>query len=169
MSSERVAYKGKLLKVYVMKKRLPHGYVATYEIIKHPGAALIVPFLSREKVLLIRLLRPVVKKYIYEFPAGTLDKGEKPLRCAYREIIEETGYMAGKMTLLGDIFPVPGYSTERIFIFRADKLKKVEHIKEPDEVIENHIVTRAEVKRLFKSGKIVDAKTIAALAMIGWL
>jgi ADP-ribose pyrophosphatase len=165
----KTVYDGKLLKVFVKKVRLPHGYVATYEMIRHPGASLIVPFLSDDQIIMLRQLRPVVGAYIYELPAGTLDKNESPLSCAKREIIEETGYTAGRFKLIGKIFPVPGYSTERIFIYRADGLKRVEHQKEEDEVIETHILPKAQVKRLFKSGNIVDAKTIAALAFCGWL
>ena len=163
-------FNGRLLKVHVMKRRLPHGFVATYEVIKHPGAALVVPFVSRDRVIMLRQLRPVVGGYIYEFVAGTLDNGEKPLNCAKREIIEETGYTAGRFKCLGKIHPVPGYSTEVIHIFAASGLKKLDkHTPEPDEVIESHVMTRAQVRRFFKTGRITDAKTIAALAMCGIL
>lgn len=169
MRNIKEVFKGRLLKVYVGKERLPHGYVATFEMIKHPGASLIVPFLTKNKLIMLRQLRPVIGSYIYELPAGTLDKNELPLSCARREIIEETGYSASKFKLLGKIYPVPGYSTEKIFIYKAEGLKKREHIAEEDEVIESRIFTKAEIKKLFKSGKIVDAKTIAALVMCGWL
>lgn len=157
------------MNVFVQKVKLPHGYVATFETIKHPGAALIVPFLSRDKIIMLRQLRPVIKSYIYELPAGTLGKGESPLSCARREIVEETGYAAGKFTLLGKIYPVPGYSTEKIAIYRAEGLVKKGREVELDEVIESRIFTRREVERLFKSGRIVDAKTICALTFCGWL
>jgi len=169
MQSVKEVFKGRLLKVYVGKEKLPHGYVATYEMIRHPGAALIVPFLTKNKLIMLRQLRPVIGAYIYELPAGTLDKNEAPLACARREIIEETGYSAKKLTLLGKIYPVPGYSTEKIFIYKAEGLKKVERKAELDEVIENLILTKSEIRKLFKKGKIVDAKTIAALAFCGWL
>ena len=169
MKNIKQVFAGKLLKVYVGKERLPHGYIATYEMIRHPGAALIVPFLTKDKILMLRQLRPVIDSYIYELPAGTLDKNELPLRCARREIIEETGYSAGKLKLLGSIYPVPGYSTERIFIYKAEGLKKKERVAELDEVIENRIFTKMQVKKLFKSGKITDAKTICGLTMCGWL
>jgi len=165
----KTVFKGKLFRVFVKKVRLPHGFVATYEMIKHPGAALIVPFLTRDKVIMLKQLRPVIGKYIYEFPAGTLDKREAPLACARREIIEETGYAASRFKKLGVIYPVPGYSTERIFIFKAEGLKKVEHLAMEDEVIETVVLSRAEVVKLFGSGRIDDAKTIAALAYCGWL
>lgn len=162
-------YKGRLLNLFKKVETLPNGYVATFEMIRHPGAALIIPFLAKDKVILLRQLRPVIDSYIYELPAGTLDKGEGPEACARREIIEETGYSAKKITYLGKIFPVPGYSTERIFIYKAEGLKAVRREAEEDEVIEAMVFTRAQIKRLFKKGKIVDAKTISAFAMCGWL
>ena len=169
MGKVKQVFKGRLLNVFVQKVRLPHGYVATFETIKHPGAALIVPFLSKDKIIMLRQLRPVIKSYIYELPAGTLNKGESPLSCARREIIEETGYAAKKFTLLGKIYPVPGYSTEKILIYRAEGLVKKIRGVELDEVIESRAFSRAEVRRLFRSGSIVDAKTICAFTFCGWL
>ena len=155
--------------MFVKKVRLPNGYIATFEMIIHPGAALIVPILSKDKILMLRQLRPVINAYIYELPAGTLDKGESPGACARREIIEETGYSAGKLTRVGVIHPVPGYSTEKITIFKAENLRKCVRLVEKDEVITTKVFTRAQIKRLFKSGRITDAKTLCALAMCGWL
>jgi ADP-ribose pyrophosphatase len=165
----KIAFKGKLLEVLVRKRRLPNGYLATFETIKHPGAALIVPFLSKNKIIMLRQLRPVINRYIYELPAGTLNKAESALACARREIVEETGYYAKKLTIIGKIYPVPGYSTERIIIYKAQGLKRKERRTEQDEVIKSHIFTKRQIRRLFKNGKIVDAKTIAALAFCGWL
>jgi ADP-ribose pyrophosphatase len=162
-------FKGRLIDLFVKKVRLPNGYVVTLETIKHPGAALIVPFLAKDKVILLRQYRPVIDSYIYELPAGTVDSKEKPVQCARREIVEETGYSAKKLTYLGKIFPVPGYSTERIFIYKAEFLRKEEHKREKDEVIKSYVFTRPGIRKLFKSGRITDAKTIAAFAICGWL
>lgn len=169
MDKTKLVFKGRLLKVFVKKERLPNGYLATFEMIKHPGAALIIPFLSKDKVIMLRQLRPVIKSYIYELPAGTLDKNESPLSCARREIIEETGYSAKKFTLLGKIYPVPGYSTENIVIFKAEGLKKKPRVMEKDEVIESKVFNKSEIRRLFRNGKMVDAKTICAFAYCDWL
>jgi len=106
---------------------------------------------------------------MYEFPAGTLERGESPVTCARREIIEETGFHAKKLTRLGKIYPVPGYSTEMIAIYKAEALIKKERIIQQDEVIRVKIMTKKEIQNLFASGKIVDAKTICALAYINWL
>jgi len=162
-------FSGKLLKLYIKKERLPNGYVATFEMIKHPGAALIVPFLSKDKVIMLRQLRPVIDSYIYELPAGTLDVNESPLSCARREIVEETGYSARKFTLIGSIVPVPGYSTEKILIFKAEGLEKKPRVTEKDEVIKLKVYNKNEINELFKNGKIIDAKTICAFAYCGWL
>lgn len=169
MEPMKSVFKGRLLKVFVKNVRLPNGYKATFEIIKHPGAALVVPFISKDKVIILRQLRPVIGGYIYELPAGTIDKGESPLECARREIIEETGYLAGKIKKVGSIYPVPGYSTEKIVIYKAERLRPMQRHAEKDEVIEIKILTQPAVRRLFKTGRIVDAKTIAAFAFCEWL
>lgn len=162
-------FKGRILNVSVKKVRLPNGYVTNIEIVKHPGAVLVAPLLSKNKIIMLRQFRPVINAYIYELPAGTLEKNESPVTCAKREIIEETGYKSNKLKKLGAIIPVPGYSTEKIFIFKAEGLKETKRLTQPDEVIDTLIMTKQEVKRLFKLGKIVDAKTISALCMCGWL
>lgn len=166
---EKPVFKGRLLKVYRRSVKLPNGFTAFLEVIKHPGAALIVPFLNSNTVILLKQLRPVVGKYLYEFPAGTLDPGETPLACCRREIVEETGYAAARFTPLGSIYPVPGYSTERIHIYKATGLRAVEKLTQEDEIIQVEVRTRSQINRLFKTGRITDAKTICALAMTGWL
>jgi len=169
MPKNKPAFRGKLLNVRVKEQRLPNGFLARLEVVKHPGAALIIPFISSGKIIILRQFRPVLGGYLYELPAGTLDRREKPLHCARREIIEETGFSAGKLLKLGEIFPVPGYSTEKITIFKAWRLKQTGLAPEADEVIQIKILTRPQVNGLFQRKKIKDAKTICALAMAGWL
>lgn len=137
--------------------------------IKHPGAVLIVPFINPNKVVLLRQYRPIVKKFLYEFPAGTLESKERHLACAHRELIEEAGYEAKSMKKLGYIYPVPGYSTEKIIIYKASGLRPVKRCPEKDEIITHQIITKARMKSLFKTGRIVDAKTICALTLCDWL
>lgn len=142
MKKEKIIFKGKLLNVFTKRTKLPNNYIAKLEIVKHPGAALVIPFLTKEKIIILRQLRPVINSYIYELPAGTLDGRETPIKCAKREIVEEIGYSARRFTRLGEIFPVPGYSTERIIIFKAEDLKKERRINQEDEVIKSFIVTK---------------------------
>ncbi|MCK9431782.1 MAG: NUDIX hydrolase [Candidatus Omnitrophica bacterium] len=144
-----------------MKMKIP--------VIKHPGAALIVPFIEKDKVILLRQFRPVIGRYLYELPAGTREEGESLLSCARRELAEETGYSASGIARLGYIYPVPGYSTEKIVIYRACGLKKSGGHPEKDEVIRCGIAGKAMVRKLFLSGKINDAKTICAFSICGWL
>jgi ADP-ribose pyrophosphatase len=139
------------------------------DTIRHPGAALVIPLVSENKVVLLKQFRPVINAYLYELPAGTLNRDESPLACAKREIIEETGYSAARFTSLGVIYPVPGYSTEKITIFKAQGLRKQKACLEADEIITASVVTREELEKLFRAGKITDAKTISAFALCGWL
>lgn len=158
-------FEGKLLNLYLKRQKFPNGYVADLEVIKHPGAVLIVPFLAKDKIVMIRQYRPVIDSYIWELPAGTLNKGENTLSCAKRELIEEIGYSAKNWKKIGHIYPAPGYTTEDILIFQAKALKKVKRKCEVDEVIHPKVFLKKDIVKLFKSGRIVDAKTICALSM----
>lgn len=155
----------------VVKKRvkLPNGNPSELVIIEHPGAVLVVPFKSNNEIVMIRQYRPAVEKFIWELPAGTLEKGESPTNCAKRELIEETGYSAKKVLHLRDIIPVPGYSSEILKFYAAFGLKKTVKQTQDDEVIREEIFTKRQIRKMFESGKIVDSKTITALAIVGWL
>ncbi|MFA5104010.1 MAG: NUDIX hydrolase [Candidatus Margulisiibacteriota bacterium] len=182
MSSKAFVHKGRIFDFVREKITLPNGITKLYDFVKHRGAVVIIPLISRDKVVIIRQFRVVVNQYIYELPAGSIDKGEKPLACAKRELIEETGYRATAIKKIGKLIPCPGYSTEVLHIFQAKGLVLVEAphatpvhgnlspIKcDPDEIIEPLIVSRSQIRKMFRSGKILDAKTIASFAMIGWL
>ncbi len=169
MACARLIYKGRVLSLFKEKKRLPNGRIANLETIRHPGAVLIIPFLDLSHIVFIRQFRPVINKTIYELPAGTINRNETPLDCARREIIEETGYGARAIRRLGVIYPVPGYSTEKIIIYRAGDLYEKFLPGDKDEIITRCLLNRLEVKKLFKAGVLKDAKTISALAFCGWL
>jgi ADP-ribose pyrophosphatase len=160
-------FDGRLIKVFEKKTVLPNSHKMNLEIVKHPGAVLIVPYLTNKKIVLLRQYRPVIDDYMLELPAGTLAKNEKPGLCAKRELLEETGYKAKYIKKIGKIYPCPGYSTEKITFFLAQGLEKAEQSLEKDEVIEIVILTKTQIKKLFKQGKIVDAKTICALSICG--
>ena len=168
-STKVYRFKGKLLKLVIQEKRLPNGRKVRLEIIEHPGAVLIVPFLTKEKIILIRQYRPAVGRFLYELPAGTLNFGETTAICARRELIEEINYDAVKITKVKKICPVPGYSNEIITIFKAENLKMKEGFKDPDEIIQARVFTRRQIKNLIKKESILDAKTITGLALCGCL
>ncbi|HNX91273.1 MAG TPA: NUDIX hydrolase, partial [Candidatus Omnitrophota bacterium] len=159
-------FDGKLIKLFKTSKKLPNGKKGYFEEIVHPGASLIVPFIG-DKVVLIRQYRGVIGKYILELPAGTLSKGETFRQCAVREVEEETGYKAKKITKIGYIYPSPGYCNEVIHIFRAECTDKGKTNMDADEVIKTCLYPRNAVAGLLKKGKFRDSKTIAALALAG--
>lgn len=167
--TEEKVFDGRLIKLFRAERSLPNGRRCNLEMIKHPGAALIVPFLSDAELILIRQFRPVIGHYMYEFPAGTIENGESPAVCAAREIEEETGYRADTLVELGAIRPVPGYSTELITVFKATGLHLAQTNFDRDEVIENVVVSPERIKEMFRAGEIPDAKTVCGLAMCGLL
>ena len=159
---KKTVYKGKPVSVDVYNLTV-EGRKVRREIIQHPGAAAILAFDEKGKVILVKQHR-FPHGYILEIPAGTLEKSEKPIRCAYREIIEETGYEAKKMTRLISYFPSVGYNKEEIHIFVASGLKKKFELElDNDEFI---TVVKMDIKKLIgmiKTGKIIDSKTICAV------
>ncbi|NDB33210.1 MAG: NUDIX hydrolase [Nitrososphaeria archaeon] len=133
------------------------------EVIEHRGAAAILAFDEKGKIILVKQHR-FPHGYVLEIPAGTLEKGEKPLKCAFREIQEETGYKATKMTHLLTYYPSVGYNREAIHCFVAKNLKKTSGLMlDEDEIIS---VVKMDIKKLIsmiKTGKIIDSKTICAV------
>jgi ADP-ribose pyrophosphatase len=160
--------KGKF-KYLICDKKLPNGQTKRFRMIDHPGAVLIVPFMDEARIILLRQFRPALGKYLYELPCGTIDPNESPLVCAKRELIEETGYKGGTFAKLGEIYPAPGYTNEIIYLYKAGQLKAHEAEKDPDEIITTKVVDRSQIKSMFSSRKINDAKTICALVYCGWL
>ena len=145
----RHIYKGRLISLRLQEVILPNGFKVRLELITHPGAALVIPFLSRNRIIMLRQFRPAINSYLYELPAGTRNVKETPLECAKREILEETGYRADKFYFLGEIYPVPGYSSEKISIYKADILKKTAEVKgDADEILESHIFTKQKLKTI---------------------
>ena len=149
--------------------KLPNGHNGSYLCVEHIGACAIIPLISKDKVILINQFRIALEKYIWEIPAGTLEKNERPEKCANRELTEEIGYKAGKIIKLGEIYPAVGYSDEVLHIFKATDLKKTSIMQEKDEIIKPKVFSKAQVRNMVRSGKIRDSKTISAFAMMGWI
>ena len=151
---------------HVRKERwqAPNGSTFERDTVVHPGAVAIAPFDEKGRLLLIRQFRPATQDWMLEIPAGTLEKGEQPLACAKRELIEEIGFSAKKWKKLGSIFTAPGFCSERIYLFKAEELKPAFAEKDEDEHIEEPIcLTKKEVRAAIAKGKIIDAKTLSAL------
>ena len=158
---KRRIYNGKIVQLYEYSLTV-EGRKVRREIIKHPGAAAILAFDEKDKIILIRQHRFPLG-YILEIPAGTLEKGETPKRCALREIQEETGYKAKRMTHLITYYPSVGYNTEKIHCFVASGLTRVKMKLDTDEFITVKKMELPRLIKMIKSGKIIDSKTICAV------
>jgi len=154
-------YDGKIVQLDTYNLTI-EGRKVRREIIKHPGAAAILAFDEKGKIILVRQHRFPLG-YILEIPAGTLEKGESPKRCALREIQEETGYKAKKMTHLITYYPSVGYNTEEIHCFVASGLTQVKKKLDTDEFITVKKMELPRLIKMIKSGKIIDSKTICAV------
>ena len=162
LSSERI-YDGKVVNLRVDTIELPSGNVTKREIMEHGGAVSILPILPDGKIGMIKQWRSATQEYLWELPAGGLEKGENPEECARRELIEEIGYEIGKLTLLFQCYLAPGYSSEMMFGYLGEDLKLVGAQPEEDESIELVAMSLEELLPLIDSGEIRDSKTICGL------
>ena len=133
------------------------------EVIRHPGAVTILPVLEKERICLIRSYRASVDQTLIELPAGTLEPNESPEATAARELQEETGFTARRLSPLKEFFLSPGILDERMHLFLATDLTKGSPDHQPDERIENLIVQLDEALAMVDDGRIHDAKTIIGL------
>jgi len=143
--------------------KMPDGFETTREIVEHPGAVAIIPLLEPKKILVTRQYRMAAGKHLIEIPAGTLERGESPLLCAKRELVEETGYAARRIRRLFSCYLAPGYSTEKIHFFIATRLVPRKARQAEDERIALRTMDLQEGLRGIERGQIQDAKTICAL------
>jgi ADP-ribose pyrophosphatase len=163
---ERRQLHKKALEFSLERVCLPNGNEIELEMVRHPGAAAVVPFIDEHEILLIRQYRWATGGWIYEIPAGKLNPGESPQHCAERELAEEIGQRAGKIESLGSIWTVPGFSDERIHLFVASELTEVPKANEPDELIEVLRVPFREVLEMALQGELCDSKSLSALLQV---
>jgi ADP-ribose pyrophosphatase len=161
-------YTGKVVSLDVDAVRFPDGSVGELEMIRHPGASAVVPFLSdprREdpQVLLIRQYRYAADGYLFEIPAGRLDHGESPRDCAVRELKEETGCTAQQVDHLTTFYTTPGFTDERIHLFMATGISAGETKHEADEFLDLQPMLLSQALERVEKGEIQDAKTVIGL------
>ena len=161
--SRRSIHEGRVISLSLQRVVLPNGAQTDLEVVEHPGASTILPFLGPEEILLIRQHRHCAGGDILEVPAGTIHPGESPEACARREIEEETGYRAGRLEPLGWIWTTPGFTTEKIFLFAAHDLTPGRASTAADEMIAPERMGFHDAVERAASGEITDAKTIATL------
>jgi ADP-ribose pyrophosphatase len=153
-------YKNKLFSVSEEHVVDPSGFEIKRAIVHHNGSAVMMAVDGRERILLVRQYRLPARSYLWELPAGKLDKGETPLQAAKRELAEETGYHAKHWKKLVTFYPSPGYVAEKMTIFLATGLTEGKAQPMEDERIETRWFTAEEIERGIQSGKIIDAKTM---------
>ncbi len=141
----------------------PSGAALDRHVTVNAPATVILPLGSDGRILLIRQYRLPVRRRLWELPAGRCDPGESEEETARRELIEETGYRAGKLTRLLDFFPAPGFASERMIAFLAEELTAGEAEPEPYELIETRWVERTEALEMIRVNEIQDAKTIGTI------
>jgi ADP-ribose pyrophosphatase len=156
-------FQGRLLRLDRLEVELEPGRHATREVIRHPGAAVILPQLPDGRFVFVRQYRAAVGEDVLEAVAGTMGWGEDPAVCAHRELREETGCEAEELVKLGVVYPAPGYTEERLHLFLA-RLKPHAGPPRPDEDerLEPVLLTAGEISRAILEDRIRDAKTIAA-------
>jgi len=166
MSKSKTIFTGKVLTLNIDTVTLPNGVTIDLEIVRHPGAAAVVPLKDNGMVVLIKQLRHAAGGFIYEIPAGKLDRGEDPLHCAARELEEEIGYIAGRLERLTSILTAPGFTDEVIHIYKATGLTAGRQQLDRDEILEVLEISLEEAIKMIEAGTIRDAKTIVGLQLV---
>jgi ADP-ribose pyrophosphatase len=156
-------YQGGRLRVRREQHTLPDGRRVWLHAVRVPAVVYILPLLDGGRVVLIRQYRAIVGAEIWELPAGTIEPGESAEACARRELVEETGYEAGRLERLGEALADPGLTDERIFLFVARDLRPVARGLDADEYIEVAVTPLSEAYRMADAGEILDAGTLVAL------
>ena len=162
----RNIYTGRVLTLNIDTVTLPNGATIDLEMVRHPGAAAIVPFKDDGTVVLIRQFRHAAGGFIYEIPAGKLHLGEDLKACAARELEEEIGYKTDDLELVTSIFTAPGFTDEVIHIYKANRLTKGKQQLDRDEILEVMEVSLDDAITMIRNGSIRDAKTIVGLQSV---
>jgi ADP-ribose pyrophosphatase len=158
-------FSGKVIDLYVEDVELPNGKTSKREIVKHPGAVAVLAVTDSNKIILVNQYRKPLERTIVEIPAGKLEKGEEPEYTALRELEEETGYTAKKLTKITAFYTSPGFADEIVHLFLAEELSVLEEKREldEDEFVEVMEVTLEDALKLVETREVYDAKTAYAI------
>jgi ADP-ribose pyrophosphatase len=165
-----VLYRGRVFDLIVDEVEYPSGNKSVREIAHHPGGAVTVPLLDDGRVMLVEQFRYPLGKRVLELPAGKLSPGEDPKVAAARELLEETGWIAGSLEKLTSIYTTPGFCDEELHIYLATDLKESPsgHTREEGELsMSVHFVSLNEALRMVETGELRDSKTIIGLLLVG--
>ena len=157
-----VIYKGKILTLNCDDVLCSNGEQAKREIVHHRGGVTILAEVEG-KIAFVKQFRYAYGEEVLELPAGKIEEGEKPLKSAERELTEETGLIAEKLVSFGEMYPSPGYTNEKIYMYVAEGLKQGEQHFDRDEVLDVIYLSVEEIDKLVKDNTIKDAKTLCLL------
>ncbi len=161
--SSKTIYEGKIFTIKQEEIIIENGKTATRDILEHNGACAVLPIDNDGKIILVKQYRHPIKKSILELPAGKLDIGEVPERCAIRELEEEIGYKAKDFSFMFKTDIAVGYSSEVIHIYLARELEETKQNLDEDEFLVIERYTLEETLEMIKNGEITDSKTIAGV------
>ncbi|HHU20297.1 MAG TPA: NUDIX hydrolase [Bacilli bacterium] len=158
-------FTGRMIDLSVDTVVLPDGTESTREIVNHPGAVAIIAITDEGKIVVVEQYRKPLEKSLLEIPAGKLEPGENPVETAKRELEEETGYRANRITYLTSSYTSPGFANEILYFYLADQLTAVENglQADDDEFVEVFEYTLEELAGFEKSQRIHDLKTSYAI------
>jgi ADP-ribose pyrophosphatase len=163
--TRRIIYQGLKIDLALQAVTLADGSTAEREVVVHRGAVALLPMVDADHVCLIRNKRYAVGKTLLEVPAGTIDAGETPEQTAARELVEETGYRAGRITRVRDWFVSPGVMSERMYLFLCEDLEPGLSDLQADENLESLVVSCEDAVAMVRDGRIEDAKTMLAILL----
>jgi ADP-ribose pyrophosphatase len=162
--SSELLHKGRVVSVYRDKAELENGAIVNREVVRHSGGVAVLA-IHENNVLFVRQFRYPFAENLYELPAGKLEPGEDPAACGLRELREETGFSAGKISPLGVIYPSPGYIDERLYIFLAEDLTFEGQKLDENEFLTNIKIPYEKAVSMCLSGELKDAKTVTGLLL----
>ena len=160
-------HQGSLLTVYKERVDFPDGGHTYFDIVKHPGGAVIAAINERDEICLLKQWRHAIQQFIWELPAGCLEPNEAPLTTAQRELEEEAGVTAGEWRELGKVTTSPGFSNEILYFFEARQISEGTLKLDDAEQLEAHWLPLSTVRQMALDGEIIDAKTLAVLFRLG--
>lgn len=160
--SSKLVYEGTIINVEKLTVELPNGHIASRDVIRNPGAAVIIPIID-DSIILVEQFRKPAEKVFIELPAGKLEYGEDPTACAIRELKEETGYSAEKIEKVLTLYPAPAFADEVLHIYLATGLTKGEAAPDEDEFISARAYKLEVALSMIDEGIINDSKTVAGI------
>ena len=162
-------YDGKIIKFELQTVELCNKKLVEREIIRHKGGVAVIPITENNEIIMVRQFRKAFDEELLEIPAGKIEYDEKPETGAKRELKEETGYSAEKISFINVMYPSPGYTDEKIYIYKAENLTEGDLSLDEDEFLQVEKYTLEQAVEMVKTGVLKDAKTIIAILLLSSL